>query len=486
MCQAEEPRWACPASRLGQAGERLLRQSGPGKQLGVAVVPAYLLCHRLYPSGLVSPSSDGVFFSAVKCRFPAWFALTLSTALHRLLPLPTALYRPPPPPTALYRSLPPSTTLYRSLPPSTTLYRSLPPSTTLYRSLPLSTAPYRPQTLFLEQPPSVLTGSVEVRPSTLESHVGLECRGKTLHSGVTRGPGGHSVEVRPSTLESHVGLEAWDQIPPGSSKAGGGGGGGGGGGDAGLDFCKQNGLINTHSLAVERRQALLSVYSAPLYQSHVVNASAQQEHNGTTAGGGAPPQLLNPSSLPQAVAGDPRAPGLVLYSDSVLRAWGCGGEGGGDCCETTFIEGPADASRPASSAKEALMFADGKFLDLSVEDAKIRTLSYDIDDDEEFQELESDYSSDSESEDAFLLMPPRDHLGLSVFSMLCCFWPLGIAAFYLSHETNKAVSKGDFHLASSSSRRALFLAVLSITIGTGIYVGVAVALIAYLSKNHHL
>ncbi|KAI7805671.1 synapse differentiation-inducing gene protein 1 isoform X1 [Triplophysa rosa] len=248
-----------------------------------------------------------------------------------------------------------------------------------------------------------------------------------------------------------------------------------GSGDLGPECCKRNGLINTHNLMVETKEGLVSAYSAPQYQGHVVS----KDKNGTQDGKG-PPQLLNPSALPQAI--DPYyRPNLILYPESMLRAWG----EGGDCCETTFIEEMTPAS--SGSAKDGIVFADGRLLDLSMEDAKIQTLSYDVDDDDdEFQELESEYSSDSESEDNFLMMPPRDHLGLSVFSMLCCFWPLGIAAFYLSHETNKAVNKGDFHRASSSSRRALFLAVLSITIGTGIYVGVAVALIAYLSKNNHL
>lgn len=274
----------------------------------------------------------------------------------------------------------------------------------------------------------------------------------------------------------------------------------GGGGRGGGEVCRQNGLINTRSQGAEPREALQSMYSAPQYQGRVVvSAPPQQELGGWSGGGGGggPPQLLNPSALLLHQAADPHlrpAPSLLLCPESILRAWGEAGVS--DCCETTFIEGlapdvsscsssSAAAAAAATTKEAALLFADGKFLDFSREDAKIHTLSYDIDDDDEFQELESDYSSESESEDAFLLMPPRDHLGLSVFSMLCCFWPLGIAAFYLSHETNKAVSKGDFHLASSSSRRALFLAVLSITIGTGIYVGVAVALIAYLSKNHH-
>lgn len=154
-----------------------------------------------------------------------------------------------------------------------------------------------------------------------------------------------------------------------------------GGGDLGPECCKCNGQINTRSVMVETKEGRVSVYSAPQYQSQVVVSyspeHADQDRNGHH------PQLLNPSALPQAL--DPfYKPNLILYPEGVLKVWG----EGSDCCETTFIEDMAPANSAATVTKDGLMFTDKKFLDLSMEDTKIHTLSYDVDDDDEFEELE--------------------------------------------------------------------------------------------------
>ncbi|XP_064914987.1 synapse differentiation-inducing gene protein 1 isoform X2 [Columba livia] len=186
---------------------------------------------------------------------------------------------------------------------------------------------------------------------------------------------------------------------------------------------KRNGLINTRNLVAESRDGLVSVYPTPQYQSH--RASSLSSPNCLENGRNDPvQQLLDPNMLQQTVESHYR-PNIILYSENVLHSWG--DSIGPECCETTFIE-------DHSPTKDSLEYPDSKFIDLTVDDIKIHTLSYDVEEEEDFQELESDYSSDTESEDNFLMMPPRDHLGLTVFSMLCCFWPLGIAAFYLSHE----------------------------------------------------
>ncbi|XP_074874025.1 transmembrane protein 91 [Carettochelys insculpta] len=119
---------------------------------------------------------------------------------------------------------------------------------------------------------------------------------------------------------------------------------------------------------------------------------------------------------------------------------------------------------------------------LSPED-DIHTVCCEVGDGELLHELENDSLSDSDSDSDLALLLPQDHLGLAVFSMLCCFWPLGIAAFHLSQKTNQASAEGDFLGARAASRRTFALAVLSILLGVCTYIGAGVALTAYLSDR---
>ncbi|XP_028627742.1 synapse differentiation-inducing gene protein 1-like [Grammomys surdaster] len=204
--------------------------------------------------------------------------------------------------------------------------------------------------------------------------------------------------------------------------------------------------------------------------------SCQEKLYSYLLGGGGPArahQLLDPGSLQLAVEAWYR-PSCLLGRDKVK-------EPKAGSCETSFTEAREPLVGPAEQGSEP-----GQ----AEEDVTIHTVSYGVQEElqgqEDSQEEESDgTSTESECEDAFLTLPPRDHLGLTLFSMLCCFWPLGIAAFYFSQGTSKAISKGDFRLASTTSRRALFLATLSIAVGAGLYVAVVVALAAYMSQNGH-
>lgn len=230
----------------------------------------------------------------------------------------------------------------------------------------------------------------------------------------------------------------------------------------------QNPLLDKTSNHVKGDYSYQGVFPSSQYQENIFNYFVSGSNKAKAQ------QLLDATSLHLAVEAFYR-PNFILYKEDVNVK---NKDYKSECCETTFTEKKDPAAERAEDPEE-------KLLDLGENDVKIQTVSYDVEE-EEYHEYESDCSSDSESEDDFIMIPPRDHLGLAIFSMLCCFWPLGIAAFYFSQGTSKAISKGDFPLASSASRRALFLAALSITIGTGVYVGVIVALIAYMSKSGHV
>lgn len=140
---------------------------------------------------------------------------------------------------------------------------------------------------------------------------------------------------------------------------------------------KRNGLINTRNLVAESRDGMVSVYPTPQYQGHQAGSLSSPSYmeNGRNDH---VQQLLDPNMLQQTVESHYR-PNIILYSENVLHSWG--ESIGSECCETTFIE-------DRSPTKESLEYPDSKFIDLSADDIKIHTLSYDVEEEEDFQELE--------------------------------------------------------------------------------------------------
>ncbi|GCC31400.1 synapse differentiation-inducing gene protein 1 [Chiloscyllium punctatum] len=188
------------------------------------------------------------------------------------------------------------------------------------------------------------------------------------------------------------------------------------------------------------------------------------------------PQLLDTCSLQNTVE-SLYCPSLTPHAD--LRVWASSKH----CTETTFTEnGPGEPK--IGNSKEP------KVLESEAGQAKVPTVSVDVED-LPYLETQTNYyndgdsDSDSDSDSTLSFNIPQDYLGLAVFSMLCCFWPMGIAAFYLSQKTSKATAKGDYRQASSASRKALCTAICSIALGVCTYIGGMVALVIYLAKNGH-
>nr|XP_057936052.1 synapse differentiation-inducing gene protein 1 [Doryrhamphus excisus]XP_057936053.1 synapse differentiation-inducing gene protein 1 [Doryrhamphus excisus] len=176
-----------------------------------------------------------------------------------------------------------------------------------------------------------------------------------------------------------------------------------------------------------------------------------------------PQQLLDPCSLPHTLESFYPAAPIWGHADSLLSK---------DYLETTFVD-----IGPGSTLERKLLAEAHDF----------HSASYSLDDEDDLLPDSDDSSiedfSDSDSDSNFPLMIPQDYLGLAFFSMLCCFWPLGIAAFYLSQKTNKASAEGDFQGANAASRQALWLSVLSIVFGIITYICAIAALISYLSAK---
>ncbi|XP_019620882.1 PREDICTED: protein SPEC3-like [Branchiostoma belcheri] len=73
----------------------------------------------------------------------------------------------------------------------------------------------------------------------------------------------------------------------------------------------------------------------------------------------------------------------------------------------------------------------------------------------------------------------NDYMGLSIFTLLCCCLPLGIAAIVSSCETQDANNAGDINRAQSASNRAKLLNYWALGLGIFFWVIGVILIILY-------
>ncbi|KAJ6668689.1 hypothetical protein lerEdw1_012172 [Lerista edwardsae] len=77
------------------------------------------------------------------------------------------------------------------------------------------------------------------------------------------------------------------------------------------------------------------------------------------------------------------------------------------------------------------------------------------------------------------------YLGLSIFTMMCCCLPLGLAALITSHEVDNAMRAGDINRAASSSRTARTLNIIGIVVGIIALIVATVFWVTIFNKEVH-